>query len=143
MKEVGQILALFSKKETHQQHNTLYLDLHGIQGDKHYGKNSERSILITSLESYQLTSQVYNISMPYGYLGENILMSYNPYHLPAGSQLQIGEVVLEITQNCTLCNHLAVLDKRLPKLLQHNRGIFAKVIKEGKITTKDTVFLLP
>ena len=142
MKEVGQTFALFSKKEKHQQHNTLYLDLQGIQGDKHYGKNSERSILITSLESYQLTSQVYNISMPYGYLGENILMSYNPYHLPAGSQLQIGKAVLEITQNCTLCNHLAVLDKRLPKLLKHDRGIFAKVIKEGEIKTKDTIFLL-
>ncbi len=143
MKEVGYTLALFSV-QSKQQHKKelLHLDTNGIKEDKHYGKNIERSILIASVASYKLANETLGIAMSYGYLGENLLISYNPYHLEPGKQLKIGEVVLEITQNCTLCNHLAVLDKRIPKLLKDNRGIFAKVVTEGVIKQNDPVFLL-
>jgi len=143
MKEVGYTFALFSV-QSKQQHKKelLHLDTNGIKGDKHYGKNIERSILITSVTSYQLADKTLGIAMPYGYLGENLLISYNPYHLKPGKQLKIGEVVLEITQNCTLCNHLAVLDKRIPELLKDNRGIFAKVVTNGFVKQDDPVFLV-
>jgi MOSC domain-containing protein YiiM len=80
--------------------------------------------------------------MTYGALGENILIDYNPYDLAIGSQIQIGEVVLEITQNCTICNHLSFIDKTLPKLLKDDRGIFVKVVKVGVIKKRDKLYLL-
>ncbi len=70
--------------------------------------------------------------MPFGSLGENILIDYNPYHLNAGDQLRMGEVVLQISQNCTICDHLSKIDETLPTLLKDDRGIFAKVIKGGE-----------
>jgi MOSC domain-containing protein YiiM len=33
--------------------------------------------------------------MPFGYLGENILLDYNPHKLKIGTHLKIGDVILE------------------------------------------------
>lgn len=119
----------------------LTLDEKGIQEDKYYDKDIHRSILITSIDSYTLAKK-HNIQMPHGSLGENLLVDFNPYDLPAGQQLQISEVILEISQNCTMCDHLSKIDQQLPKLLKDDRGIFARVIKGGVIKKDDTVSLI-
>ncbi len=141
---IGTVLNLFiSKKEqsTRIEKTKVQLDTDGIVDDKFYAKESERSILLTTQESYAL-ALTHNIEMPYGSLGENILIDYNPYALPRGSQIQIADVVLEITQNCTICNHLSSIDKSLPILLKEDRGIFVKVIKSGVIEKGDKLYLL-
>ena len=145
MEKVGKVHALFiSDKETKTlcRKTVISLDHQGIHGDKHYGSAIERTVLISSIESYNLVEKQVEISMPYGYLGENLLLDFNPYSLPLGSQLKIGTCILEITQNCTLCSHLSALDKRIPKLLKNDRGIFAKVIQHGEIHQGDVVSLL-
>jgi len=144
MRTVGSVLALFiSKKgvDAPISKDKLSLDENGIIGDKHYNTIQERTVLISTIESYAITESL-NIKMPHGYLGENLLIDFNPYHLPIGSHLRIGTSLLEISQNCTLCNHLAKLDKRIPKLLKDDRGIFAKVVKAGEIGIGDAVSLL-
>ncbi|MCF6206952.1 MAG: MOSC domain-containing protein [Sulfurovum sp.] len=145
MQQTGYVKSLYivpdNGEKTVQEQPYIDVDDEGIISDKHHGKGVERSILITSLHSYALL-EAENIHVPYGSLGENLLIDYNPYHLPAGTQLHIADTILEITQNCTLCKHLAVFDKRIPKLLRHDRGIFAKVVKAGRITAGDTVYLL-
>jgi len=80
--------------------------------------------------------------MPFGYLGENILIDYNPYSLAIGTRVKIGNTVLEISQNCTICNHLSVIDKRIPSLLKNDRGIFAKVVEDGEIKIDDSIYIL-
>ncbi|HHB94584.1 MAG TPA: MOSC domain-containing protein, partial [Campylobacterales bacterium] len=82
-----------------------------------------------------------NIDLEYGLLGENLLIDYNPYSLTPKSQLLIGEVVLEIVQNCTICKSLTKIDNKLPKLLKDDRGVFAKVIKSGLISDGDKIYL--
>ncbi len=141
---VGKILGLFissgqSSKRVEQE--KIQLDEKGIVGDKFYDKDQTRSILITSKESYDLALS-HDIQMPFGSLGENLLIDYNPYHLGSGTRVQIGEVVLKISQNCTICNHLSSVDKKLPKLLKDDRGIFAEVIQPGIITKGDTLSLI-
>lgn len=121
--------------------SSLNLDTEGIVDDKHYNKNTSRSVLITSLESY-LLAKSHGIEIPYGSLGENILIDYNPYHLKAGRKLKIGNTILEISQLCTLCKSLTQIDTNLPKLLRDDRGIFAKVIEEGSIKEDDSIYLL-
>ena len=109
-----------SKKGDSQRYEESFIELdeEGVIGDKFYAKDDARSILLTSTESYNLIKG-YDIDMPYGYLGENILIDYNPYKLAIGTRIKIGSVILEISQNCTICNHLSVLDKRIPKLLKN------------------------
>lgn len=143
-KEVGSVLKLFiSKSGTSQRfdRDTLTLDELGVVDDKFYSKNAERSVLIASTASYDLV-KTYGIEMPYGYLGENILIDYNPYDLEIGTQLKIGDMILEISQNCTICNHLAVLDVKIPTLLKNDRGIFAKVVSGGDIKIDEKVYII-
>lgn len=144
MKNVGKIIDLFvSQKDKSERvgKETLTLDTKGIVEDKFYDTNVQRSVLITSQESYTLASS-HHIKMLHGSLGENVLIDYNPYHLTAGDQLRMGDVLLEISQYCTMCDHLSKIDKDLPTLLKNDRGIFAKVLEGGVIKKEDEIYLL-
>ena len=140
-KNIGAVMALFVsqnniKKRTEK--TILNLDKKGIISDKYYNSDIQRSVLIASIQSYTL-AETHNIKMPYGSLGENLLIDYNPYNLTPGTRLQIGGTLLEISQYCTMCNHLSNIDTQLPTLLKYDRGIFAKVITGGQIKIGDTI----
>ncbi|MEA3371826.1 MAG: MOSC domain-containing protein [Campylobacterota bacterium] len=139
-KSSGSVLELFLsiKDVGKESRSKLLVDEQGILEDKFYAKGSDRSILITSLDSYLIAKES-GIDMKYGSLGENILVDVNPYHLNAGDIITMGEVELEITQNCTICNSLAKVDVKLPDILKSDRGIFAKALKSGKIRKGDIV----
>jgi MOSC domain-containing protein YiiM len=140
----GEVLNLYiSIKEHKQRHDydEISVDTQGVIGDKFYSKDLDRAILITSQESYDLARSK-GVEITTGSLGENILIDYNPYHLRPGDRLKIGEVLLEITQNCTLCKSLAKVNTKLPKLLKDDRGIFAKAITIGTIKKGDIMHLI-
>ncbi len=141
--DIGQVEELFvsikSVGKENREEITLVSD--GVVDDKFFAKEIQRSVLIASLDSY-LLAKSNGISMKYGSLGENILININPYHLNTGDKLIIGDVELEITQNCTICNSLAKVDAKLPSILKSDRGIFAKTLKSGKIRKGDTVNIL-
>ncbi len=137
-KSIGTVLKLFISKESVEK---MVVDKDGILKDKFYAKNIERSVLLSSKDSYERAEEI-GISLDFGKLGENIIMDYNPYHLEAGTTIEIGEVVLEISQKCTLCKSLTKIDNRLPKLLKDDRGIFSKVIKEGTIYRGDKIYIV-
>ncbi len=120
----------------------ISVDNAGVKKDKFYNKNPMRAILITSVESYNL-AQKNEINIQAGSLGENILIDINPYTLVQGDRIKIGNTLLEITQNCTLCQGLSSIDSKLPKLLKNDRGIFAKYIEGSpQIILGDTVQIL-
>ena len=142
----GKVLELFitkaDDKKTRINVTSIKVDEQGIVNDKFYGKDSMRAILITSNTSYKLTKEN-GIDIRTGSLGENILIDISPYHLVHGDRLIIGNTTLEITQNCTLCQGLSSVDKKLPKLLKKDRGIFAKVISgNSEIHLDDKVEIL-
>jgi len=141
MKIIGEVLSIFISTEEGPSpllKKEIAVDTKGIVEDKHYNTEIMRSILITSIQSYELL-QNHQITTPYGTLGENLLIDFNPYSLPIGTKLQVGDSILEITQNCTLCKHLAKVDRRVPKLLKDDRGIFGKVVREGTIKHGDSI----
>jgi len=117
------------EKKTRISPTEITVDSFGVVGDKFYKKDPNRAILITSTQSYELSKEN-GIPLPDGALGENILIDGNPYHLLPGERLRIGDAILEITQNCTLCKGLSTLSSKLPKLLKNDRGIFAKLCNE-------------
>ncbi|MFC2074475.1 MOSC domain-containing protein [Campylobacterota bacterium] len=146
LNNVGQVLELFiSVKDENGNtvtisQDTLDLDTGGVLKDKFHAKDPGRSILLSSIESYTLAQQN-NIDMPYGALGENILMDFNPYKLQVGDRLTVGDVIVEITQECTLCKGLSKVSPKAPKLLKEHRGIFAKTVTPGTIKKGDTVYI--
>ncbi len=144
IEKVGEVIELFVsiKGDINRTSRTIIaVDKDGVCDDKFYAKDPQRSILITTIKSYNLAKEQ-DIIMEYGSLGENIVMDYNPYDLCAGTHIKIGEVTLEISQHCTLCKSLSSVDSKLPKLLKDNRGIFANVIHAGFIRQGDSISLL-
>jgi len=142
----GKVIGLFITKDDAQKTrlnvSSITVDENGIKGDKFYAKDSMRSILISSEYSYKLSKEN-SIDLKTGSLGENILIDINPYSLVHGDRLKIGDTILQITQNCTLCKGLSIVNSKLPKLLKNDRGIFVKVIKgSSEIHLSDKIEIL-
>ncbi len=96
MQNRGKILKLFmseSGKSGRVEQSQLSLDANGVLNDKFYGKDVERSVLISSVDSYTL-AKAHAIEMNHGELGENIVVDFNPYVFPSGFQIQIGDAEL-------------------------------------------------
>ena len=139
--KIGQIKQLFIssiKEKKRVSQSTINVDIKGIVSDKYYDTNQERSILISPIHAYELMKEK-NIEATYGQLGENILVDVNPYDLEEGTQLFIGNTILEITIECTICNLLTKINNKVPKLLKKDRGVFAKVIQDGTLNINDSV----
>ncbi len=126
-----------SKKEV----DSLYLDTKGVRGDKYYNTNKNRSVLISSIKSYDIAKE-HNIDILWGGLGENIVVDFDIYSLRVGTQFKVGDALLQISQNCTLCNSLSKIDPKLPKLLKNDRGIFAFVLEAGEVKEGDKIKIL-
>ena len=141
MKKItGQVLKLFiANSETKNMDEVMSseLILGGIVGDKYFGRE-DREILLTSLCGYEL-ALANNISMPFGTLGENILIDIDLKNLKIGDRLKISETIIEISMLCPVCTHLSSIKKELPKLIKDDRGIFGKVIQSGIVKIGDKV----
>ncbi|QKF82108.1 MOSC domain-containing protein [Halarcobacter ebronensis] len=113
----------------------------GIEHDKFAGKDVDKAVMIVGKYSYDY-AKANGIELEYGSLGENILFDFNPHDFPIGTEFKIGETVLQITENCTICNHLAVFDDDLPILLKECRGLYCKIKVGGKISEDLSVKIL-
>ena len=142
----GKVLKLYistgNPTQPRKETKILHVDPKGIEGDKFYAKDSNRSILLSCAKSYKMAEEV-GIALPEGKLGENIYIDIDPYSLAAGDRLTIGNIEFEVTQNCTLCKGLSQIDSKLPKLLKDDRGIFIKALSSGTIHLNDPVCLNP
>jgi len=116
----------------------IELDAGGVIGDKHYGKDPLRAVMLASTLAYDKAAQN-GIALAAGALEENILVPFDPYSLPLGTRIHLGEAVVELAQYGTICRSLTRIDSKLPKLLKGERGIFARVIRPGTVREGDPV----
>ena len=143
MKFLGNVIKLFISELDNAEKievQSINCNLDGIIGDKFYKRDKNRSILLSSLHSYNLAKQN-GIDISYGTLGENILLDFDPHNLQIGTKIYIGDAILELSQECTLCKHLTTINNKLPKLLKKDRGIFAYALNEAKININDKVYM--
>lgn len=143
MLDEPRVLALFISVDDEKKRvckEQLKLDEKGVLEDKFYAKNNNRLILITSETAYTLAKSN-GIELEYGSLGENILINQSINQLAIGDRFKIGEMLLEVTQNCTLCNGLSIIDSQLPVVLKNDRGLFAKAITNGIIKKNDIIII--
>ncbi len=137
----NRVLGLFRSEKGsggRREEQKILVDIPGIETDKHFGRHADRSILLTAQYSYEKAARS-GIDMPFGSLGENIVLDIDPKLLKQpGRRLKIGSAVLEIVQNCTICKSLAKVDDSLPELLRDDRGVFAKCLQKGVISVGDT-----
>ena len=139
------------------------LENFGIAGDYHAGEfvrhrylakkdptrpNQRQVLLIDTTILAEIASQ--EIHLKPGMMGENIILDgITVMTLPLGTQLEIGDAVLEITEVRNPCYQLDEMHPGLLKAVEtsgpgpdpRNAGMLARIIKGGWIRPGDVVIV--
>ena len=144
---IGRIVAISVSKRKGIKKNNVnsanLLENHGIVGDVHAG-NWHRQVSILALESIdKMRSQGLDNLIP-GDFAENITTEFiNVQAINLGTLIKIGEsTILEITQIGKECHHRCAIYQAVGDCVMPREGIFARVIKSGKIYVNDKIEIL-
>ena len=106
----------------------------GIEGDAHAG-NWHRQVSLLALEEIEdFRARVANVD--FGAFGENLIVEGidTPLkELPVGTHLQLGDILLEVTQIGKKCHdHCAIYDA-VGDCIMPREGIFTRVLRGGEL----------
>lgn len=134
-KEFSIVSLNISLKKGEQKIPTDRLELrvdHGIVGDAHAG-NWHRQISLLADEDVE-TMRGNGIELNPGDFAENITTrGIELSRLPVGTRIFIGDTEIEVTQIGKECHHGCAIFQAVGDCVMPRKGIFAKVIQEGKI----------
>lgn len=112
----------------------------GIEGDAHAGK-WHRQISLLALEKIE-DFRNKGADVDFGAFGENLVISGIELNkLPIGQKLQVGEIELEVTQIGKKCHDKCAIFYQVGQCIMPTNGIFAKVLKGGKVKVGDEIIL--
>jgi MOSC domain-containing protein YiiM len=115
----------------------------GVEHDAHAGE-WHRQVSLLAKESIEKFEKILGRKLEYGEFAENITTEGIVLHIMnPGEKLKIGEVELEITQIGKEChgNGCAIFSQ-VGKCVMPKEGVFAKVIKPGKVKAGDSIVSL-
>lgn len=113
----------------------------GIEGDAHAGKWHRQISLLELAKIDDFIARGGNVK--FGDFGENLVVDgIELDKLPIGQRIEVGETVLEVTQIGKQCHTKCEIFYRVGQCIMPIYGIFAKVIKGGKIAVGDKVNLI-
>ena len=134
-----------SEKKSVRKHAVPYVELkrhHGIVGDAHAG-DWHRQISLLADESVDTMREVCPIELDAGVFAENInTRGIELKTLPVGTHLRVGETELEVTQIGKQCHNDCQIKQTAGKCVMPTEGIFAIVIKEGRVKAGDEIEVL-
>ena len=114
----------------------------GIEGDAHAG-NWHRQVSLLSVDSVAKLQEKLSFELKHGAFAENILVEgMAVYSLPVGTKLRIGSALCEVTQIGKQCHNDCEIKRTTGKCVMPTEGIFAIVIKEGRIQAGDEIEVL-
>lgn len=137
---MGKVIAVCTSPEKGTQKTAVaegnFIEDYGIGGDAHAGKWHRQVSLLSydKIEAFrQRGARVEN-----GAFGENLVVEGIDFSaLPVGTRLACGNVVLEITQIGKECHHGCAIFQQMGDCIMPREGVFAKVIRGGKICPGD------
>ena len=134
-----------SDKKGIRKHTVPYIEVkchHGIVEDAHAG-DWHRQISLLAEESIDTMRSICPIELDDGIFAENInTRGIDLKHLPIGTHLRVGATELEVTQIGKQCHSDCAIKKATGKCVMPTDGIFAVVIKEGRIQAGDEIEIL-
>ena len=105
----------------------------GLRNDAQFGR-SHRQVLIIEREALD------EFGLPIGNVRENITVEgIQLAGLPAGTRMQVGSALLEVTMDCTPCKFIEAKRPGLRERMAGRRGTLFKVIEGGEIKLGDAV----
>ena len=112
----------------------------GVENDAHAG-DWHRQVSLLAKESIDKFEEVLGRKLGFGEFAENITTEgITLYTMKPGDKLNIGDVELEVTQIGKKCHgDGCAIFSQVGKCVMPKEGIFAKVIKTGKIKPGDEI----
>ena len=118
---------------------TILVQDHGLEGDAHAGP-WHRQVSFLAAESIEKARKK-GLDVTFGDFAENIATSGIDWlQLPVGTRLKLGESAeVEITQIGKECHNKCAIYYLAGDCIMPREGIFARVLKGGKIRCGDAV----
>jgi len=143
----GQIVAVSTSRRKGQKKSNLseceLLKDKGFEGDAHAG-DWHRQVSLLAMESIAKIRDK-GMDVAPGDFAENITTSgIEIWQLELGTRLAVGsEAELEITQLGKECHDRCAIYHQVGDCVMPREGIFARVIRGGKVKPGDTIRVLP
>ena len=142
---MGTIIAVCTSPEkgTAKQnvHRARLIENHGLEQDAHAGA-WHRQVSLLSYESIEAFKAA-GAQVTEGAFGENLIVSgFDLRHLPVGTRLQCGTVLLELTQIGKECHHGCQIYQTMGRCIMPQEGVFARVLRGGEIQERDEIQVL-
>lgn len=137
-KEFSIVSLNISLKKGEQKVPTEEMELkidHGIVGDAHAGDWHRQISLLADEDVESMRGN--GIELNPGDFAENITTrGVDLSLLPVGTRLNIGNTEIEVTQIGKECHHGCAIFQAVGDCVMPRKGIFAKVIKAGRIDSE-------
>ena len=118
-----------------------FIEEFGIEGDAHAGKWHRQVSLLAFEKIDDFRNKGGNVD--FGAFGENLVVDGIELHkLPVGQQLQVGEVLLEVTQIGKECHDKCAIYYQVGECIMPKNGIFTRVLKGGNVKVGDQCTLI-
>ncbi len=143
---MGKVCAVcISEKKGTQKHpveEATLLENWGIEGDAHGGTWHRQVSLLSAERIEQFRERGAEVGE--GAFGENIVTQGIDWrNLPVGTCFQIGNALLELTQIGKECHNHCAIYQVMGECIMPREGVFAKVLRGGKIQTGEAIEILP
>ncbi len=118
-----------------------FIEDFGIEGDAHAGKWHRQ----VSLLSFERIEEFRNkgAKVELGAFGENLVIEgFELNKLPIGQRIQIGDVLLEVTQIGKECHDKCAIFYQVGECIMPTNGIFTRVVKGGVLKPGATCTLV-
>ncbi|KYO68000.1 MOSC domain-containing protein [Thermovenabulum gondwanense] len=139
---MGIVVAVsLSEKKGEKKRNVEFVNVledYGIEGDAHAG-GWHRQISLLALESIKKMREK-GLDVNPGDFAENVTTEGIDFsEIKIGTKLKVGEVLLEITQKGKVCHERCAIYYQAGDCIMPKEGVFAKVLKGGKIYPGDSI----
>lgn len=139
---MGKVMAvcISEKKGTQKKRVSegILIEEHGIEGDAHAGK-WHRQVSLLSYETIE-AFKARGAQIEDGAFGENVIVEgIDLIHLPVGTRLRCGEILLEVTQIGKECHSHCEIFKKMGECIMPSNGIFTRVIHGGLMREGDEI----
>jgi MOSC domain-containing protein YiiM len=121
----------------------IFIEDYGLEGDAHASRGIARQVSLLAEESIKKMMAL-GLELNSGDFAENLTVGgMELFTLPVGTRLKVGaEVVLEISQIGKACHKGCAIFQAVGSCIMPKEGVFARVIRGGKIGEEDPVEIL-
>lgn len=119
----------------------LFIEDFGLEGDAHAGKWHRQVSLLSYDKIEEFRKRGAEVAD--GAFGENLVVEGFDFRtLPVGTRFCCNDVILEMTQIGKECHHGCEIFQKMGDCIMPREGVFAKVIKGGRIHTGDNMVIM-